>query len=116
MHLCQNFSGLSEAKLKEVVITGPNIRKLISDANFGGVMNNLEQKTRVSFREVISNFLGTNYKQILSNIIIKFKKLGYNMSLRILLLDSLSESYPENSGMLSEKQGERFHQDIKKMK
>jgi hypothetical protein len=30
-HPCSKFSGLSEAKLKEVIFVGPDIRKLISN-------------------------------------------------------------------------------------
>jgi hypothetical protein len=44
-----------------------------------------------------------------------FKKLGCNMSVKVHFLHSHIEYFPENLGRFSEKQGERFHQDIKEM-
>jgi hypothetical protein len=37
------------------------------------------------------------------------------MSLKIHFLNSLLDFFPENLGVVSEEQGERFHQDIKEM-
>lgn len=44
-----------------------------------------------------------------------FKELGCLMNLKIHFLDSHLDWYPKNLGDYSEEQGERFHQDIKKM-
>ncbi|GBO15886.1 hypothetical protein AVEN_127296-1 [Araneus ventricosus] len=44
-----------------------------------------------------------------------FKILGCSMSLKVHFLDSHLGSFPGNLGAVSEKQGERFHQDIKEL-
>ena len=54
MYLCQKFHVLYEAKLKESLFTRPDIKKLISAAEFGGVMHELELETWASFQKVIS--------------------------------------------------------------
>ncbi|KMQ83772.1 hypothetical protein RF55_19128 [Lasius niger] len=44
-----------------------------------------------------------------------FRKLGCLMNLKLHFLDSHFDYFPEILGDYSEKQGERFHQDIKEM-
>ena len=72
--LCQKFPSLSEAKLKEGIFTGPDIRKLISDTEFDNTMNDLERQAWVSFKEVVCKFLGNNkdpdYKEIVKNLLV----------------------------------------------
>lgn len=58
-YLCGQFPGLSEAKLKEGVFTGPEIRKLMRDANFEQQMNAREKAAWVSFKQVVIIFLET---------------------------------------------------------
>ena len=41
--------------------------------------------------------------------------MGCNMSLKIHLLDSHLDLFPENLGAVSDEHGERFHQDISVM-
>lgn len=45
----------------------------------------------------------------------KYKVLECKMSLKVNLLFSHLDQFPENLGAVSEEQGERFHQDIKEM-
>lgn len=117
--LCQKFPSLSEAKLKEGIFTGPDIRKLISDTEFDNTMNDLERQAWVSFKEVVCKFLGNNkdpdYEEIVRNLLVHYKELGCNMSLKVHFLDSHLEYFPENLGEVSEEQGERFHQDMKEI-
>ena len=44
-----------------------------------------------------------------------FQALGARMSIKLLFLFSHLDYFPENFGDVSDKQGERFHQDIKIM-
>jgi hypothetical protein len=44
-----------------------------------------------------------------------FKKLGCSVSLKVHFLMCHLDYFPENLGAVSEKHGERFHQDIKQM-
>ncbi|GBN17859.1 hypothetical protein AVEN_142353-1 [Araneus ventricosus] len=48
-YLCSKFQKLSEAKLKERVFTGPDIRKLLSDSLFSETMGGNEKKNMELF-------------------------------------------------------------------
>ena len=63
----------------------------------------------------MGNVKAPNYKLIVANMINKFKTLGCLMSLKLHFLHNRLDFFPENLGDVSEKQGERFHQDIKEM-
>ena len=117
VYLTRKFSALSEAKVKEGIFTGPDIRKLVYDKEFENVMNNKEHAAWNSFKDVISKFLG-NYKDpdsksIVNHLLANYKELGCNMSLKLHFLNSHLDYFPDNLGALSEEQGERFHQDIR---
>jgi len=118
-YLCRKFPHLSEAKLKEGVFVGPDIRKMMFDSSFEATMSIKEKEAWISFKEVVTNFLGNvkapNYELIVANMIDKFKTLGCLMSLKIHFLHNHLDFFPENLGDVSEEQGERFHQDIKEM-
>ena len=118
-YLCEKFPHLSEAKLKEGVFVGPDIRKMMFDSNFENKMTTKEKEAWTSFKQVVTKFLGNvkdpNYKLIVPNMIDKFKKLGCLMSLKVHFLHSHLDFFPDNLGDVSEEQGERFHQDIKVM-
>ncbi|GBL96669.1 hypothetical protein AVEN_207826-1 [Araneus ventricosus] len=118
-YLCDQFPGLSEAKLKEGVFEGPDIRKMMKDEHFETKMETNERKAWEYFKLVITSFLGNkkdpNYKSIVEEIIKNFKILGCSMRLKVHFLDSHLDYFPENLGAVSEEQGERFHQDIKEM-
>ncbi|GBM53251.1 hypothetical protein AVEN_128419-1 [Araneus ventricosus] len=113
-YLCDQFPGLSEAKLKEGVFVGPDIRKMMKDENFETKIETNERKAWESFRRVITSFLRNkkdpNYKSIVEETIKNFKILGL-----VHLLDSHLENFPENLGAVSAEQGERCHQDTKEM-
>ncbi|GBO04295.1 hypothetical protein AVEN_104277-1 [Araneus ventricosus] len=117
-YLCDQFPGLSEAKLKEGVFVGPD-RKMMKDENFETKMETDERKAWESFKLGIISFLGNkkdpNYKSIVEEMIENFKILGCSMILKVHFLDSHMDYFPENLGAVSEKQGEIFHQDIKGM-
>jgi hypothetical protein len=57
----KKFPGLSDAKLKEGIFVGPDIRKLLSDVLFETTMKTVERGAWNTFKEVIAKFLG-NYK------------------------------------------------------
>ncbi|GBL75035.1 hypothetical protein AVEN_243825-1 [Araneus ventricosus] len=79
-YLCDQFPGLSEAKLKEGVFVGPDIRKMMKDDNFETKMETNERKAWESFKLVITSFLGNkkdpNYKSIVEELTKNFKILG----------------------------------------
>ena len=117
--MCRTFPGVTIEKLKAGVFDGPQIRQLIRDRNFEKSMNRTELEAWSSFVLVVKNFLGNNkalnYADLVSNMLIAFKNLGCNMSIKMHYLFSHMDRFPENLGSMSDEQGERFHQDIKEM-
>jgi len=118
-YLKQQFPKISDAKLKEGVFDGPQIRKMLRDDSFIEHMNDKEKAAWNSFKQTVTNFLGNkkseNYKEIVAEMVTNFGALGCNMNLKLHFLDSHIDYFPINLGAYSEEQGERFHQDIKEM-
>ena len=52
-YICEKFPIVSEAKLKEGIFNGPDIRKLMSDAAFKSTMDEKEKAAWISFSEVV---------------------------------------------------------------
>ncbi|UYV82502.1 hypothetical protein LAZ67_21002579 [Cordylochernes scorpioides] len=117
--LKQNFSSISEAKIKEGIFVGPQIRELQQDGNFQNSLNEVEAVAWNSFRNVCKNFLGSvkveNYRDIVNDLLLSYKALGCNMSLKIHFLHSHLYFFPDNLGAVSDEHGERFHQAISSM-
>ncbi|GFW13598.1 uncharacterized protein TNCV_1210641 [Trichonephila clavipes] len=118
-YLCEQFPGLSDAKLKEGIFVGPDLRTLLKDETFVTKMEMKEKNTWNSFKLVETGFLGNkkdpNYKALVAELLQNYKILGCNMSVKVHFLHSHLDYFPENLGAVSEEQGERFHQDIKEM-
>ncbi|XP_050322654.1 uncharacterized protein LOC126754589 isoform X2 [Bactrocera neohumeralis] len=114
--LKENFPKLSEAKIKEGIFVGPQIRQLMKDKSFEKKLNDQEKLAWKCFVNVVQNILGNhkaeNYKDLINELMISFKALGCNMSLKRHMLDSHLDFFPANLGAVSDEQGERFHQDI----
>lgn len=118
-YLCNKFPKLSYAKVKEGVFIGPQIRKIIADSHFQELLGATERDAWVAFKSVVDNFLGNyksaDYVNVVQKCIRAYKQLGCNMSLKIHLLHSHLDFFPENLGSVSDEHGERFHQDISVM-
>lgn len=91
-YLQTKFPKLSEAKIKEGVFDGPQIRKMFRDSHFIDHMNELEKAAWLSFRSVVQNFLGNrkspDYRSIVASLIKNYEKLGCLMNLKLHFLDS----------------------------
>lgn len=115
-HLKEKFPKLSEAKVKEGIFVGPQIRKLLKDPTFDSKLTNIELAAWSSFRAIVKDFLGNrkdeNYVSIVNHLLDSYKSMGCRMSLKIHFLHSHLDFFPENLGAVSDEQGERFHQDI----
>lgn len=111
------FPALSEAKLKEGIFIGPQIRKLLKDDTFSSHLTQIENAAWISFKTVVQKFLGNkksvNYESIVAELLQNYQKMGVNMSLKIHFLHSHLDFFPENLGQFSDEHGERFHQDLK---
>lgn len=119
LYLKSKFPKVSDAKLKEGIFIGPQIRSLIADEHFEGLLNPLEKAAWQSFKSLCSNFLGNhkaeNYRDIVADLLHSYKAMGCNMSLKIHFLDSHLDFFPENLGAVSDEHGELFHQQISTM-
>ena len=82
-------------------------------------MTALERAAWLSFVAVGQNFLGKNkaenYSELVNRILLAFRDLGCNMSIKLHFLNSHLGQFPDNLGAVSDEQGERFHQDLKIM-
>ena len=109
---------MSNGKLKADIFDGPQIRQLMKDQKFYDSVNEVELAAWLSFVEVVNNFLGNyradNYKDIANNMLGNFRILGINRRIRVHLIHSHLDRFPENLGV-SDKQFQRFHQNIKTM-
>jgi hypothetical protein len=78
------FLALSEAEVREGIIDGQQIRKLMKDAAFTNTVNDVERQALNAFTEVVKKFVGDvkdpRYKEIVENMLGKLRVLGFNMS------------------------------------
>ena len=118
-YLADKFPRLSEAKIKEGIFVGPQIRELFRDETFNNLLQGDERKAWDAFHIVSTNFLGNaraeNYKELIEDMLSVYHRIGCNMSLKIHFLHSHLDFFPDNCGMVSDEHGERFHQDIATM-
>ncbi|UYV62751.1 hypothetical protein LAZ67_2001822 [Cordylochernes scorpioides] len=73
-------------------------------------LNEVEAAAWNSFRNVCKNFLGSvkveNYQDIVNDLLLFYKALGCNMSLKIHFLHSHLDFFPDNLGAFSDENGE----------
>ena len=72
MYLRKQFEKLSDAKIKEGIFNGPQIRKMFKDQNFVYHMNEIEKSAWLSFRSIVENFLrdhrSHNYEELVNSL------------------------------------------------
>jgi len=104
------FPHVSDAKIKEGIIIGPQIREMMQD------LNETERNAWLSFKRIGKDFLGNhkaaNYHAVVQDLLTSYKAMGCNMSLKIHFLESHLDFLPANLGEVCDERGERFHQDI----
>ncbi|GBP95423.1 hypothetical protein EVAR_67427_1 [Eumeta japonica] len=115
-YLKTKFPRTSDAKMKEGIFVGPQIRELMKDSNFESTLNEAEQRAWTAFVEVCHNFLANkkkeNYREIILELFSSYKTLKCNMSLKFISWILIWIFFPANLGAVSDEHGERFHQDI----
>lgn len=115
-YIREKFPKVSDAKIKEGVFNGPQIREIMKDKHFESLLEGNEKVAWFAFKEVVLNFLGNrrsgNYEELVQNLLVAYKNMGCNMSLKIHFLHSHLDFFPENCGDVSDEHGERFHQEI----
>ena len=91
-YLREKFPRLSEAKLKEGIFIGPQIRDLIKDEYFDKLLQGDEKAAWNSFKFVVKGFLGNKraqkYEELVNKLLQSYQKLGHNVSLKIHFLRS----------------------------
>lgn len=119
LYLVAKFPKISNAKIKEGIFDGPQIRQLMHDLNFEETLEYNELEAWQSFIWVCENFLGNHmspdYVHGVQRFLNAYHTLGCRMSLKIHFLHSHLDFFPPNLGEVSDEQGERFHHDIKVM-
>jgi len=115
-YLRNKFPNEGDAKIKEGIFVGPQIRELMQDKQFDEDLKETESNAWFSFKRICKDFLGNhkaaNYQYVVQDLLISYKAVGCNMTLKIHFLASHLEFFPENLGEVSDEHGERFHQDI----
>ena len=118
-YICMKFPGLTIEKLKAGIFDGPQVRKLMNDANFCNFINPAELSAWTALINVVKFFLGKtkapNYRELVETLVTSLHQLGANMSIKLHFLHSNLARFPENLDDVSDEQGERFHQDISDM-
>ena len=112
------FPNVTDAKIKEGIFIGSQIRELMQDKQFDEDLNESERNAWLSFKRICKDFLGNhkavNYQDV-QDLLTLYKAMGCNMSLKIHFLESHLDILPENLGEVSDEHGERFRQDIMTM-
>ena len=107
------------SKKKAGIFDSPQIRKLMRDDLFVSSMKQVEYNAWSSFVLVVENFLGENnscnYVELVNSTLVSYKQLNAYMSIKVYLIFSQLEKFPENIGSVNDEQGERFHQDMRDM-
>ena len=98
---------------------GPQICKLYKDEHFNTILTGDEKLACDASVQVSTNFLGNkraeNFKDLVTNLLHCYSRLGCNMSLKIRFLDSHLDYFPDSCGAVSDEHGKRFHQQISYM-
>jgi len=91
-YLWEMFRRPSEAKLKEGVFIGPQIRDLIKNEYFDTLLEGHEKAAWDSFKFVVKGFLGNrraqNYEEPVNNLLQSYQNLGCNVSEEMHFLQS----------------------------
>jgi len=79
LYLKEKFPAISDAKIKEGIFVGPQVRQLIENNVFEQKLNATEKAAWVAFKVVCTNFLGKthsqNYKQLVSKMLKAYQKM-----------------------------------------
>jgi len=115
-HLQMKFPKLSDAKIKQGIFIGPQIRYIMDDLHFESLLNETEFAAWYSFIDVVKNILGTrasdNSVHLVERMADYFRKMGCNMSIKLHLLHWHLEFFVSNMAAVTDEHGEWFHQEI----
>ena len=100
-HVRNMFPNVSDAKIKEGIFIGPQMRELMQDKQFDEDLNETERNAWLSFKRICKDFLGNhkaaNYQDVVQDLLTSYKAMGCNMTLKIHFLESHLDFFPRNS-------------------
>jgi len=86
------FPNVSDAKIKEGIFIGLQVRQLMQDKQFDEDLNETERNAWLSFKRICKDVLGNhkaaNYQDVVQDLLTSYKAMGCDMSLKILFLES----------------------------
>jgi len=92
------------------------IRELMQDKEFDEDLNETERNAWLSFKRICKDILGNhkaaNYQDVMQYLLISYKAVGWNMSLKIHFLESHLDFFPENLSEVSDKHSQDFTQTL----
>ena len=78
----KKFPNVSDAKIKEGIYIGPQIRELMQDKQFDEGLNVTERNECLFFKRICKDCLGTdkatNYRDVVQDLFISYKAMGCN--------------------------------------
>lgn len=87
--------------MREGIFDGPQIRKLMMDVNFTSTMIEIEEDAWNTFKEAVKNVKDPLNREIVGNMLEKFKLLDCNMSLKLNFLMAHIGYFPLDLGAVS---------------
>jgi len=97
-YLRNKFPNVSDAKIKEGIFIGPQIRELLQDKQFDEDLNETERNEWLSFQRICKDFAGNhtaaNYQDVVQDLLTSYKAMGCNLSLKIHFLGSHLDFFP----------------------
>ena len=82
-YLQEKFPKVSQAKIKEGVFIGPQIRQIILDEQFSSLLSDLEKRAWQAFRKISQNFLGNkkspHYENLVLELLDSYKQLKLSL-------------------------------------
>jgi hypothetical protein len=115
--LAELFPKMTDAKLKEGVFVGPQLRRIMENyEEFSALLNTNERRAWETLVSVTKGFLGkhrdSNYKDLVSDMLKAFEIQKVRMSLKVHFLNSHLDFFHDDFGNVTDEHGERFHQTI----
>ena len=86
------FPKISEAKIKEVIFAGPQIKQVFEDQDLSINLNSADRRAWKAFENVCRNFIGNekaeNYTEIVQGLNSSYSAMACNMLLKFHFIHS----------------------------
>jgi len=97
----KKLPNVSDAKIKEGIFIGPQIRELMQDKQFDEELNGTEINAWLYFERICKDFLGNhkaaNYQDVVQDLLTSYKAMGCNMTLKNHFLTYHLDFFPRKS-------------------